>query len=73
MPASGEIKLADANVWLAIAFSDHVHHVTARDWFDRQTNDTCAFCRIMQLALLRHLTNPAIMGKFAAVNGRWRM
>ena len=64
MPASGEIKLADANVWLAIVFSDHVHHVTARDWFDGQTNGTCAFCRVTQLALLRHLTNPAIMGKF---------
>lgn len=64
MPASGETKLADANVWLAIAFSDHVHHLIARDWFDRQTNGTCAFCRITQLALLRHLTNSAIMGKF---------
>jgi predicted nucleic acid-binding protein len=26
MPASGGIKLADANVWLAAVFSDHVHH-----------------------------------------------
>ncbi len=26
MPVSGGIKLADANVWLALAFSDHVHH-----------------------------------------------
>lgn len=66
MPASGELKLVDANVWLAIAFSDHVHHVTARDWFDRQANGACAFCRITQLALLRHLTNAAIMGKFAS-------
>ena len=64
MPASGVIKLADANVWLAIAFSDHVHHTKARDWFDRQSNSTCAFCRITQLALLRHLTNSNIMGKF---------
>ncbi|MSU56601.1 MAG: PIN domain-containing protein [Pedosphaera sp.] len=64
MPASGEIKLADANVWLALAFSDHVHHATARDWFDGQGNGVCAFCRITQMALLRHLTNSAIMGRF---------
>lgn len=64
MSASGVIKLADANVWLAIAFSDHVHHVKAREWFDHQTNGTCAFCRITQMALLRHLTNSAIMGRF---------
>ena len=64
MPASGVIKLADANVWLAITFSDHVHHVKAREWFDRQAGGTCAFCRITQMALLRHLTNSAIMGQF---------
>jgi hypothetical protein len=26
MPVSGGISLADANVWLALVFSDHVHH-----------------------------------------------
>ncbi len=26
MPASGVIELADANLWLALAFSDHGHH-----------------------------------------------
>ncbi len=30
MTASGEIKLADANVWLALAFSDHLHHGKAK-------------------------------------------
>ena len=63
MPASG-IKLADANVWLALAYSGHVHHASARTWFDAQANDSCAFCRITQLALLRHLTNAKIMGPF---------
>lgn len=61
MPASG-IKLLDANVWLALAFSDHVHHARAKAWFDGLGDDTCAFCRITQMALLRHLTNAAIMG-----------
>ena len=63
MPASG-IKLADANIWLALAYSGHVHHPVAQTWFDTQSNNSCAFCRITQLALLRHLTNSKIMGPF---------
>jgi uncharacterized protein len=61
MPVSG-ISLVDANVWLAIAVDGHIHHIVASNWFDEQSEDTCAFCRITQLALLRHLTNPKIMG-----------
>jgi predicted nucleic acid-binding protein len=64
MPASGAIKLLDANVWLAVALSDHVHHAKAKVWFESQDDDSCAFCRITQLALLRHLTNARIMGRF---------
>jgi uncharacterized protein len=55
--------LVDANVWLAIAVDGHAHHVPAVRWFDGQAEGTCAFCRITQLALLRHLTNPKIMGE----------
>lgn len=63
MPASG-IKLLDANIWLALAFSDHQHHAKAAEWFSLQAEGSCAFCRITQMALLRHLTNSKIMGKF---------
>ncbi len=63
MPASG-IKLVDANVWLALGFSDHVHHAAATSWFKAQGEDSCAFCRLTQMALLRHLTNARIMGQF---------
>jgi toxin-antitoxin system PIN domain toxin len=54
----------DANVWLALAFSDHVHHAKAKAWFGVQADGTCGFCRLTQLALLRHLTNAKIMGRF---------
>lgn len=60
MRASG-VSLVDANVWLALAVDGHAHHATARTWFDTQTDDSCAFCRVTQLALLRHLTNSRIM------------
>lgn len=61
MPASG-IKLLDVNVWLALAYSNHQHHAKAKAWFETQAEDTCAFCRITQMALLRLLTNTKIMG-----------
>jgi toxin-antitoxin system PIN domain toxin len=61
MTVSG-ISLVDANVWLAIAVDGHIHHAAVSSWFDGQAEDACAFCRITQLALLRHLTNPKIMG-----------
>ena len=63
MPAHG-IKLLDANVWLALAFSDHAHHELAKSWFEQMPDESCAFCRVTQLALLRHLTNSNIMGAF---------
>jgi toxin-antitoxin system PIN domain toxin len=65
MPASGGIKLADANVWLALVFSDHIHHATARTWFEAQGNEMCAFCRVTQMDLLRDLGNSKITGRFA--------
>jgi toxin-antitoxin system PIN domain toxin len=64
MPVSGGIKLVDANVWLGLTFSDHLFHSLAKNWFDIQPEGSCAFCRITQMALLRHLTNAKIMGQF---------
>jgi len=64
MPVSGGTKLVDANVWLALTFSDHVFHLLTKTWFDTQPEGSCAFCRITQLALLRNLTNSKIMGQF---------
>ena len=73
MPASGVIDLADANLWLALAFSDHAHHGKAKAWFDAQLDGTCAFCRVAQMALLRHLTNSRIMGQFVqSQQDAWR-
>ena len=62
MQASG-ISLVDANVWLALAVDGHVHHVAATKWFDARSEGSCAFCRLTQLAILRHLTNTKIMAR----------
>lgn len=63
MPASGVIKLLDANIWLAVAADGHTHHARAARWFNSESETTLAFCRVTQMALLRHLTNSRIMGE----------
>jgi uncharacterized protein len=49
-------------VWLALAVEAHVHHGPAAAYWEHQAAPIDAFCRVTQLAFLRHLTNKAIMG-----------
>lgn len=53
----------DINVWIALTYEGHVHHVTARNWF-HTVGPTARlfFCRFTQLGLLRLLTAEAVMG-----------
>ena len=45
----------------------HVAHGAATAWVASQKKDLC-LCRVTQLALLRHLCNPAIMGEAVLTN-----
>jgi toxin-antitoxin system PIN domain toxin len=57
--------LCDANVWLALALSGHVHHAVARDWLDTIDEPASVlFCRSTQQALLRLLTNAAVLAPY---------
>lgn len=58
------MKLLDVNVWLAAAWARHQHHRAAKRWVDGEDDDL-AFCRVTQMALLRLVTNPAIMQRDA--------
>jgi toxin-antitoxin system PIN domain toxin len=60
VPSSGD--LLDANVWLALAVEAHTHHERARTYWEREAAPVAAFCRLTQMAFLRLLTNPAVMG-----------
>jgi len=55
--------LVDVNVWVALAYNLHVHHTAARNWFERLGPKQALFCRPTQLAFLRLLTNPRVMGR----------
>ena len=61
MPSS--VDLLDANVWLALAAEAHTHHDRAKAFWTDEAAGIAAFCRMTQLALLRHLTNRTIMGE----------
>lgn len=60
--------LLDASVWLPLCAPDHVHYLRARRYWDEEAVEELAFCRVTALALLRHLTNPRILGD-AALGG----
>lgn len=60
MPSTTD--LLDVNVWLAMAAEAHVHHHRATAYWEDEAAPRSAFCRVTQLAFLRHLTNPAVMG-----------
>jgi toxin-antitoxin system PIN domain toxin len=53
----------DINVWLALTYDRHVHHTTARKWFEGLAPTArLFFCRLTQLGLLRLLSAPAVLG-----------
>jgi uncharacterized protein len=68
----GVISIPDANLWLALAYSGHIHHPLALAWFEQCIGGSTAFVRFTQLALLRHLTNRTIMGSSTqSQRGAW--
>jgi hypothetical protein len=53
----------DVNVWIALTYERHAHHVAARNWFAALERDArLFFCRFTPIGFLRLLTNEAVMG-----------
>ena len=66
--------LLDVNVWLALTFDSHVHHLRAKTWFDALTTERCYFCRLTQQGFLRLATNPKAFGTHAVtMDEAWRL
>lgn len=56
------LLLPDVNVWFAMTFDSHIHHPSAKTWFDGVTEDLVLFFRITQQGFLRLATNPRVAG-----------
>jgi len=56
------LNFLDANVWLALLWSRHVHSERARLWFEKAAEQQFFFCRFTQLTVLRLLTTEKVMG-----------
>jgi uncharacterized protein len=66
------LNFLDANVWLALLWSRHVHSEKARQWFENADDEQFFFCRFAQLTVLRLLTTPDVMGKdVASMSQAW--
>lgn len=64
MTRSSKLSLfPDINVWIALTYDGHVHHIKAHKWFENLPSAArLFFCRITQLGLLRLLTAEVVMG-----------
>jgi hypothetical protein len=68
------LNFLDANVWLALLWSRHIHSERARRWFEAAGEEQFFFCRFTQLTILRLLTTEAIMGQDTkTMSEAWRV
>jgi predicted nucleic acid-binding protein len=68
------LNFLDANVWLALLWSRHIHCERAREWFEKAGEEQFFFCRFTQLTVLRLLTTEKIMGKDTqTMSEAWRV
>lgn len=51
----------DINIWLALVYQGHEHHLIAGHWLDDVGNEQICFSRFTQLGFLRLLTHSSIM------------
>ncbi|MDR3690337.1 MAG: PIN domain-containing protein [Fimbriimonas sp.] len=58
------MKLADTNIWLALALSGHEHHARVSEWIRQLSSEPIAFCRMTQVSTLRLLTTRAVFTPF---------
>jgi predicted nucleic acid-binding protein len=68
------IFLPDVNVWLAMAFKGHEHHVLAKKWFEQTPHRQCSFCRLTQQGFLRLASKPkALQEEAVSLVEAWRL
>jgi toxin-antitoxin system PIN domain toxin len=62
--------LLDINVWLALAFRGHAHHLIAKRWFEQVAPGGAALCRFTQQGFLRLSTDRKVVRQKAVTLAR---
>ena len=63
----------DVNVWVALAWRNHIHHDAALRWF-LSSNQYNYFCRHTQLGFLRLITTRSMLGEDTrSLDDAWRL
>ncbi len=57
------VHLLDANVFVALAWSEHESHLRASEWFKRHAHSGWATCPFTEAAFVRILSNPSFSPK----------
>jgi len=67
--------LADINVWVPLAMSNHSRHEQVVAWFEKlREGDIVYFCRATQQGFLRLITDPKLFLRAALSNeGAWHL
>ncbi len=69
-----QLSFPDVNVLLALVWEQHIHHVTAYNWYSIAGRPSLPVCRVTQLSFLRVLTSASIMQKDIHTNmSAWRL
>ena len=64
MNTQGQLAdLPDLNVWLALAATDHAHHLQAVRYWEQQASPQVLFCTVTALGFMRLLSQPKLMGQ----------
>lgn len=53
--------LLDVNVLIALAWPNHVHHASARAWFETRRQDGWATCPLTEAGFVRLSCNPSVV------------
>ena len=61
MMKTSKVDFLDINVWLALADENHEHHIRARHYWENESLEFLAFCRVTMLGFLRLITHPKVM------------
>ena len=54
--------LPDLNVWLALAWPEHIHHQHAVHYWEQQAAEQVLFCTVTALGLVLLVCQPKLMG-----------